>query len=184
MISRLRPGGAQPYDPLTISRSVPHTPSASARTRTVPSESGGSGTSSMPAELAMPGATVRARMLSTPQKPSAAPQLAPAPTAMKRMFLNKVPDRGTGMPAVPLHQTTAPHRSPTAIALTIRNGDQRRRLETAIDGDAWTDALGDRGRLYSLAKFVHRSSADLARDGRRARACTHHGVLRRSRSGR
>src|SRR5262249_17567970 len=63
MTSRLRPGGAQPYRPATISRSVPQTPSAKLRTSTAPSDAGGAGTSSMPAEFAIPGATVRARII-------------------------------------------------------------------------------------------------------------------------
>src|SRR5689334_10038214 len=92
--SRLRPGGAQPYRPATISRSVPHTPKAKARTRTAPSETGGSGTSSMPAELAIPGATVRARIMQSHKFAQTALLLraaAPARPAMKRLLRNKVP---------------------------------------------------------------------------------------------
>src|ERR1700751_637409 len=48
--------------PDTTSRSVPHTPSAKLFTNTAPSERGGSGMSSTRAELAIPGATVRARI--------------------------------------------------------------------------------------------------------------------------
>src|ERR1044071_6560157 len=60
---RSRPGGGQPYFPSMISMSVPQTPTARVRTRTVPSAAGGSGTSSRRAESATPGRTVSARNL-------------------------------------------------------------------------------------------------------------------------
>src|SRR6516164_8822038 len=64
MIRRSSPGGAQPYSPLMISRSVPHTPIACVRTRTGPSCSGGSGMSARATEPGAPGTTVIARMVS------------------------------------------------------------------------------------------------------------------------
>src|SRR4051812_1608030 len=48
-----------------ISRSVPQTPSATVRTRIVPSDNGGSPISSSLAELAVPGWTVIARIASS-----------------------------------------------------------------------------------------------------------------------
>src|SRR6266545_4661641 len=59
---RSRPGGAQPYSPPMISRSVLQTPSASASTSTAPASSGGSGTSSSRALPCWPGTTVIARI--------------------------------------------------------------------------------------------------------------------------
>lgn len=61
-IKRSLPGGGQPYLPLMISRSVPQMPNASARTRTLPSPSGGSGKSSKLMEFNWPGWTVSARI--------------------------------------------------------------------------------------------------------------------------
>src|SRR5215216_4711116 len=60
-----------------ISRSVPHTPSATVRTSTAPSDNGGSVMSSSLAELATPGETVIARIASsgTAGKRVAAPSL-------------------------------------------------------------------------------------------------------------
>src|SRR6266511_1524838 len=59
---RSRPGGAQPYLPPVISRSVPQTPSASACTSTAPAAGSGSGRSSSRALPCLPGTTVIARI--------------------------------------------------------------------------------------------------------------------------
>ena len=64
MMSRSCPGGADPYSPLMISRSVPQMPIACVWTRTGPSSSGGSGTSVSATEPCCPGMTVTARMAS------------------------------------------------------------------------------------------------------------------------
>src|ERR1700728_2043377 len=61
-MSRSCPGGATPYRPATISRSVAQTPSAIVRTSTLPSDSGGAETSSNLAELGVPGRSVSARI--------------------------------------------------------------------------------------------------------------------------
>src|SRR5918995_223263 len=55
------PGGAQP--PPTISTSVPHTPTASVPTSTLPSRRSGSGTCSNLADPGWPGSTVSARIV-------------------------------------------------------------------------------------------------------------------------
>jgi hypothetical protein len=60
--NRSRPGGAQPYAPKVISRSVPHTPTAIVWTSTGPSAASGSEMSSTQAEPAFRGATVSARI--------------------------------------------------------------------------------------------------------------------------
>ena len=58
------PGGAQPYLPSTISRSVPQTPTATASTSTDPSRAAGSGMSSSRAVPGFLGSTVMAFMTS------------------------------------------------------------------------------------------------------------------------
>src|SRR5580704_1639604 len=58
--SRWSPGGAHPYAPEQISRSVPHTPMAMVSTSTGPSDSGGSGMSVNSPLSALRGTTVRA----------------------------------------------------------------------------------------------------------------------------
>ena len=62
MIRRSSPGGAAPYSPLMISRSVPQTPIACVWTRTGPSSPGGSGMSVSATEPGLPGMTVMARI--------------------------------------------------------------------------------------------------------------------------
>ncbi len=64
MMSRSWPGGAHPYSPLMISRSVPQMPIAWVWTRTGPSSGGGSGMSVSATEPGCPGMTVMARMTS------------------------------------------------------------------------------------------------------------------------
>src|SRR5918999_3372749 len=59
---RSAPGGAQPYPPAAISRSVPHTPSAIPSTSSSPSPGTGSGTSVTASEPRVIGTTVNARM--------------------------------------------------------------------------------------------------------------------------
>ena len=61
---RSAPGGAAPYSPLMISRSVPQMPMACVSTRTGPSSPGGSGSSLSAMEPGWPGMTVMARMMS------------------------------------------------------------------------------------------------------------------------
>ena len=56
------PGGAQPYSPRTISRSVPQTPSASPSTSSSSGPTTGSGTSVTVNDPARPGSTVNALM--------------------------------------------------------------------------------------------------------------------------
>ena len=60
MISRSCPGGAAPYSPLMISRSVPQMPIAWVWTRIGPSPAGGSGMSASATEACWPGMTVTA----------------------------------------------------------------------------------------------------------------------------
>jgi hypothetical protein len=69
MMSRSCSGGADPYSPLMISRSVPQMPIACVCTRIEPSSSGGSGMSVSATESCFPGMTVMARMLS-PWRPA------------------------------------------------------------------------------------------------------------------
>ena len=64
-ISRSEPGGAQPYSPSMISRSVPQTPSAMPSTSRSPGPGSGSGMSTTAAEPACSGITVSARMRRT-----------------------------------------------------------------------------------------------------------------------
>src|SRR5262249_53127601 len=145
---RLRPGGAQPYRPATISRSVPQTPSAKLRTSTAPSDGGGSGTSSTLAELAVPGATVRARIVSSCKilrKPRCR-RTQPSPRARGETFVTEQSSgAGTGPAPAPLHQ--------------IRQQAWRQNND-----DARTDALGHRGGLYPGTKLILGSGAGLARD--------------------
>ncbi len=61
--SRSEPGGAQPYSPSMISRSVPQTPSAMPSTSSSPGPGSGSGMSTTAAEPACSGITVSARMV-------------------------------------------------------------------------------------------------------------------------
>ena len=63
---RVIPGGAQPYFPAAISRSVPHTAAATASTRIEPSRSSGSGNSSNRTVPGFPGSTVIAFIVSSP----------------------------------------------------------------------------------------------------------------------
>src|SRR6266850_4732829 len=59
---RSRPGTASPYRPSICSRSVPHTPTARARTRMEPCACGGSAMSSRSWEPGFPGLRVTARI--------------------------------------------------------------------------------------------------------------------------
>ena len=62
MMRRSWPGGADPYSPLIISRSVPQMPIACVWTRIGPSSCGGSGMSVSATEPCCPGMTVTARI--------------------------------------------------------------------------------------------------------------------------
>jgi hypothetical protein len=72
---------------------VAHTPSAIVRANTLPSESGGSGTSSIRAELGFPGASVSARIdhVQNQQQPANA-RGAPGRSSTRGMPKGSIPD--------------------------------------------------------------------------------------------
>src|SRR5262245_16458837 len=72
---RVSPGGAQPYLPVTISTSVPQTPTAIASTSTEPLRRSGSGTFSSCAEPDFLGSTVIAFITLSPSSSRSADEL-------------------------------------------------------------------------------------------------------------
>src|SRR5579863_848474 len=169
MTRRLAPGGAHPYSPDTISRSVPQTPSASVRTRTAPSERGGSGISSSFAEWATLGATVTARMDAlrgfAPDRSDDARDPRPWPASLlQRKQTKRVPNRGTGR--FPQRNPMEPGPEP-GVTAALRRAPPHFFPDHAAEphnGPYRAQALGNRRGLHSFSEFLSRSHADFARN--------------------
>src|SRR5215469_3195941 len=149
-INRSWPGGAEPYSPARMSRSVPQTPSASVLTSTAPSAGGGSATSWTFAEPAAPGVVVNASM-AIAQFPHGLHKRARCLNA-GHVEPFRTSDRYYCGLNVQLRRPCRVEDGPG----TIKGGPSY--------GFDRTQTLGHCGGPHSLAKLILRPGVDLARD--------------------
>src|SRR5215218_10012833 len=119
-----------------ISRSVPHTPSARVRTRTAPSESGGSGMSSSLAEFATPGETVIARIAFLTAREA-------SPRRPNELLCRQAAKSSSG----------SGNENESADFNTFN-------LQEGTHGPDWTQAVGNPGRIHSIPEFLFRPHPD------------------------
>ena len=164
---------ARRRSPPVISRSVPQTPSANVRTRTDPSDNGGSAISSSRAESAIPGETVSARI----------------PFALSRVASQ------AGDIATSVDRTNAISHGPAKVPSQMQRNHRLTGVVTFLQSKAARcrplDAGGGRSPKatsplkahFPIRTLVSHETACILNAGRSRRPCGHHDLLRRPRAG-